>query len=81
MKRSDIRYALFRCKNGTQTPEQQAIFDSFKSQLDPYDYGIEEFTKEWDVDKSDLTQVVTGKLAKKYNQDKSLFTSEGVLKD
>ena len=81
MKRSDIRYALFRCKAGTQTKEQQEIFDAFKEQLEEFDYGIEEFAKEWDVDKSDVSLIVTGKLARKYNQETSLFTGEGKLKD
>lgn len=82
MKRSEIRYALFRCKAGTQDGSQQKLFDDvFKPQLEEFGYGIEEFAKEWDVDKSDTTLIVTGKLARKYNQDTSLFTGEGKLKD
>ena len=81
MKRSEIRYALFRCKAGTPDEKQQALFDSYKEQLAEFDYGIDEFAKEWDIDKSDTTLIVTGKLARKYNQETSLFTGEGKLKD
>lgn len=81
MKRSEIRYALFRCKAGTQDEKQQAIFESYKDQLIDFDYGIEEFAREWDIDKSDSSLIVTGKLARKYNQETSLFTGEGKLKD
>lgn len=81
MKRSEIRYALFRCKSNTPSEDQIALFASYSEQLKPFDYGIEEFAREWDIDKSDTSLIVTGKLARKYNQETSLFTSEGTLKD
>jgi len=81
MKRSEIRYALFRCKAGTADDDQLEIFYSYEDQLKEYDFDISDFTKEWDIDKKDFSQIVTGKIAKKYNTPKSLFNETGVLND
>lgn len=81
MKRSEIRYALFRCKAGTADEKQLAIFESYKPQLVEFDFTIEDFTKEWDVEKGDTSQIVTGKIARKYNQDRSLFAGDGTIRD
>lgn len=80
MNRTQIRYALFRCKAGNGDKEQKLILESYKSQLDEFDLTIDDFTKEWDVDTKDLTQIVIGKVAKNLNKDKSLFSSVGTLK-
>lgn len=76
MKRSDIRYALFRCKARTADDVQTKIFETYRSQLDEYEFTIDDFTVEWDIDKTDNTQIVTGKIARKYNQDVSLFSTK-----
>lgn len=81
MKRNQIRYALFRCKAGTADSEQLAILSKYKDQLDELGLTINEFAKEWDVDKKDLSSIVTGKVARKYNEITSLFTSDGTLKE
>lgn len=81
MTRTQIRYALFRCKAGTPDKSQLEILKSYQEQLDEYGFDISDFTKEWDVSKEDLTEIVTGKIARKYNQEKSLFSPDGKLKD
>lgn len=81
MKRSEIRYAIFRCKAGTADDSQLKVLKSYQSQLDEYDYTIDDFTHEWDIDKKDFSQIVIGKIAKKYNQDRSLFAGDGALKE
>jgi hypothetical protein len=80
MNRTQIRYALFRCKAGTATKSQLKILDDYKSQLDEFGMDISDFTKEWDISKTDVTEVVTGKIARKYNQEQSLFSTTGQLK-
>ena len=81
MTRTQIRYALFRCKAKTQDEAQQLILDSYKDQLDEYGFSIDDFTNEWDIDKKELSQIVTGKIVKKYNQFNSLFSGDGQLKN
>lgn len=82
MKRSQIRYSLFRCKAGTPALEHQQLFDeTYASLIAEEGLTIEDFAVEWDVDKKDPTQIVTGKTARKYNADQSLFNSTGELKD
>lgn len=81
MKRSDIRYALFRCKVGNPSKEHKAIFNKIKPQLVEDELTIEDFTVEWDVSLDDAYVVVTGKMAKKLNRDQSLFNGSGKLKE
>ena len=81
MTRSEIRYALFRCKAGTPDKEQSKILKQYKEQLDELGLDITDFTKEWDINKEDFSEIVTGKIARKYNQDQSLFSSTGKLKE
>lgn len=69
MKRSEIRYAIFRVRAGTPDEKQQAIFDSYADQLSEFGFTAEDFTKEWDIDKNDFSQIVTGKIARSYNRD------------
>lgn len=80
MNRTQIRYALFRCKAGNGDKEHNKILESYSSQLDEFDLNISDFTKEWDIDPKDLTEIVVGKVAKNLNKDKSLFSSAGTLK-
>lgn len=81
MNRVQIRYALFRCKAGTADKNQLKVLKSYQPQLDEFGLDISDFTKEWDVSKTDTAEIVTGKIARKYNQDQSLFSSTGQLKD
>ena len=76
MTRSQIRYALFRCKAGTSDKEQEEILASYQKQLDEFELTIDDFTTEWDVDKKDTTQIVTGKIAKSYNKIQPLFIAK-----
>jgi hypothetical protein len=80
MTRTQIRYALFRCKAGTADKSQLKILESYQSQLKEFDMNISDFTLDWDVSPKDLSEIVIGKEAKKLNKDKSLFTGDGSLK-
>lgn len=68
MKRSEIRYALYRCKNNCASEEHMNIFSFYKDQLAPYGFDIEDFAilGGWDISKIDTTQIVTGKTVMKY---------------
>jgi predicted transcriptional regulator len=81
MTRSEIRYSLGRVKSGTADKKHLAVLDAYKTQLDEFDLTISEFTEEWDIDKSDTSKIVTGKVAKKLNKEKSLFDSKGIIKE
>lgn len=81
LPRSRIRYCIYRCKGGTAEQYHLDVLSSYQSQLDELDLTLEEFTIEWDIDKKDVTQIVTGKIVRKMNRDISLFTGEGKLKE
>lgn len=81
MNRSKIRYALFRCKAGTPDTEHTDVLATYQSQLDEYGFDVSDFAVEWDVSKTSLEEIVTGKIARKYNQDLSLFNGQGELKE
>ena len=71
MARSDIRYALYRCKRGNPDSKHKAIYKYYKDTVEEIGLGIEDFASEdgWDVNKKDNTDVVTGKLVRKYIKD------------
>ena len=80
IKRRELRYALFRVKAGTADETQLSIFDFYQQMISEFGYEIADFTFEWDIDKADVSNVVTGRVAKRYNQDRSLFAN-GSLKE
>jgi hypothetical protein len=71
MRRSDIRYALYRCKKGNGVTEHKLILAYYQDQLDDVSCDISDFaeTDGWDVNKKDFTDVVTGKIVRKYIKD------------
>jgi hypothetical protein len=79
MKRGEIRYAIFRIKAGTGSDDQLDTFSFYEEQLSSFGYDVFDFTSEWDIDKADNTNIVTGRVAKRYNKDTSLFV-DGVTK-
>lgn len=81
MKRSEIRYAMFRIKAGTPDKKHLDLFKTYKEQLDEFELTIEDFTTEWDIDKVDFSKLVIGKQAKIMNREKSLFDSKGAIKE
>jgi hypothetical protein len=66
MTRSQIRYALYRCKAGTHTDEHLKVFQLYKPQLDEFEFTASDFAVDWDVDKKNLANIVTGATVKKY---------------
>lgn len=81
MTRSKLRYAIFRVKAGTQDQDHQAIYDSYADQLNEFGFDAEDFTKEWDISKINSKEIVTGKIARKYNREVSLFAVPGIPKE
>jgi hypothetical protein len=74
MTRTQIRYAIFRCKSGTPTKEHEEIFATYSDQLAEFGFTLDDFTTEWDVHKKDLDQIVYGKVAKAYNKNIPIVT-------
>lgn len=68
MKRSDIRYALYRCKNDNPEPAHKSIYKYYTTQLDDFGFDAFDFAEDtgWDVNKKDFTEIVTGKTVRKY---------------
>jgi len=81
MTREQIRYSMQRVKSENCDKEHQAVFDSYKSQLDEFELTIKEFTIEWDIDKNKPFAIVTGRPVRKLNKELSLFGSDGKLKE
>lgn len=71
MKRQDIRYALYRCKNNCADEKHLSIFAFYKEELDELGFAAEDFADEngWDISKQDVTKIVTGKTVRKYIKD------------
>ena len=66
MTRSQIRYALFRCKAGTPEDKHRSIYEFYLNDVSEYGFDATDFSVEWDVDKADFSKIVTGKTVKKY---------------
>ena len=83
MNRGDIRYALFRVKNGNPEEKHQKIYDYYKPRLDKMGMTPEDFGVKWDIKKEDTGAIVAGAMVAVYNEDihSSLFNDEGVLKE
>ena len=82
LKRSDIRYALFRCRTGNPEDSHKAIFGFYEPRLTKYHLDMLDFSELWDVDKKDPTNIVSGHIVHMYHEDmKSLFNEDGTLKE
>lgn len=66
LTRSEIRYALFRCKSGNPSDVHLDIFNVYKPLLEDHEFGIENFNDKWDISKEDVNKVVFGKTVKEY---------------
>ena len=60
MKRSEIRYALGRCKTGNPDPEHLEVLAQYQPLLDKYKLTVDQFMKDWDVDFNEPTKMVFG---------------------
>ena len=71
MKRSKIRYALYRCKNNCADADHWDVFNFYSDELAELGMTAEDFAIEngWDISKKDPAQIVTGKTVNKYIKD------------
>ena len=69
MTRSQIRYALYRCKAGTPNEAHEHILATYAPELQEMGLGIDSFAVEWDVSMEDPKYLVTGHWVRKYNQN------------
>ena len=68
MKLSEIRYALYRCKNNCADEMHQRVFNEYKDQLEDFGFTAADFAEAtgWGINKKDTSSIVTGRTVKKY---------------
>lgn len=81
MKRSDIRYALFRCRTGNPDAEHSFVFSYYEPRLTKFGLTTAGFSTVWDVSKENPTDIVSGHIVGIYQQDLDIFNPDGALKD
>lgn len=83
LKRSEIRYAIFRCRSGNPEEHHLDIYNYYGEKLKPHGLDFTTFTTLWDVDVNDPTIIVSGigLTPLKEKIDSSLFNEDGSLKD
>lgn len=71
-----------RVKLGTATVEHQEVFNRYAPLLEEYGLDISDFSTSWDIHKTNLNEIVSGKIAEAYARqaDASLFDASGELK-
>lgn len=80
--RSQVRYALFRCRTGNPEAPHLAVLGFFQPRLEKYGLLMEDFSEAWDVSKTNHTDIVSGHVVHLYKEDlKSLFNPDGTLKE
>lgn len=80
--RGEIRYALGRVVSGNAEPKHNQIFNFYKPTIDKYALKMHEFSVDWDVDKTDWCNIVSGHVVRMYRDElnKSLFDDTGTLR-
>jgi len=83
MTRSEIRYALFRCRSGNPDAEHREIYSGYATELSTHGLSIADFPQTWDVGMEDPTVIISGILLTplKAKVDGSLFDDDGNLKE
>lgn len=66
MLRSEIRYALNRCKLKNAEKEHTVVYAKYKREVEKLGFTIADFNEEWDIDKGDTTQIVIGETVDRY---------------
>lgn len=69
MTRSQIRYALFRCRAGTPSELHEHVLATYQPELREIGLDIDSFTVDWDVSKEDPKYIVTGHMVRLYNRN------------
>ena len=65
MKRSEIRYALGRCKKGNPEPQHLEVLGRYQSELKGLGLTAQDFMIDWDVNFNDPKTLVFGAVVKK----------------
>lgn len=61
MTRSDIRYALFRCRSGNAEPGHIAVLQQYNPAMVKLKLDLHDFSEEWDInDIAPFDGIVTG---------------------
>jgi len=84
MTRTDIRYALFRCRSGNPTPEQKNILAPYLPVLKKLDLPLHEFSETWDIGTIEpFDSIVTGGklMLLQEARDESVINEDGTPKD
>jgi hypothetical protein len=69
MTRSQIRYALFRCKAGTPSEVHERVLTTYLPELQEIGLDVDSFTVDWDVSMEDPKYIVTGHMVRLYNRN------------
>ena len=82
LTRSEIRYALYRCRSGGPDKAHKDVMKHFSADLTEYGMVISDFPTAWDVAVDNPLQIVSGHmlLPLKAKVDASLFNEDGTLK-
>lgn len=82
LTRTEIRYALYRCRSGGPDPIHVEVLDFYSDLLKEYGMSISEFPDAWDVGVKNPLELVSGHLLLplKAQLAASLFNEDGTLK-
>lgn len=83
LTRSQIRYALYRCRSGGPEKEHKAVYNHFNKDLKAYGMSISEFPDAWDVGVENPLELVSGHhlIPLKAKIEESLFNEDGTVKE
>lgn len=74
--RSNLRYALFRVRSGNPDDSHNEIYNYFKPRLNNYKLEIKDFSEEWDLDKVDPRNIISGHVVRLHNEELKSLTIE-----
>lgn len=69
MGRGDVKYALFRTRGGSAEAEHHAVHEYYKARLEKYGLDIHLFGSQWDLDKGDHRNIVSGHIVRVYGEE------------
>lgn len=83
LTRSEIRYALYRCRSGGPEKKHKDVLSFFAPDLKSFGMTISTFPDEWDVGMENPLELVSGHLLipLKAKITDSLFNEDGTVKE
>lgn len=83
LTRSEIRYALYRCRSGGPDKKHKDVLKFFNADLKAFDMTISEFPDAWDVGINNPLELVSGHMLipLKAKITDSLFNEDGTVKE